>query len=188
VEGEWVLMVQTYYTTLEEFLQFISLPENDDRLFEYIEGEIVEVVTNNYCSLVAARILGRIITYVESRGLGYVTGEAGGYQVGDHRFMPDVGFISKQRQPKASHETFNSNPPDLAVEVLSPTDKPRKVQTKLEAYEAAGTVVWLVDPEKQEIDVRVPGQPKTKLRLDDTLDGGDVLPGFSLVVKDIFGD
>jgi Uma2 family endonuclease len=179
-------MVQTHYTTLEDFLRFISLPENDDRLFEYIEGEIVEVVTNYYCSLVAARILSRILTYAEGRDLGYVTGEAGGYQVGDHRFLPDVGFISKQRQPKASHETFNPNPPNLAVEVLSPTDRPRKVQTKLEAYEAAGTVVWLVDPEKQEIDVRVPGQPKKTLRLDDTLEGGDVLPGFSLPLKDLF--
>ena len=179
-------MIQAHYTTVEEYLRFISLPENDDRLFEYIEGEIAEVVTNNYCSLIAARILGRMIAYVEDRNLGYVTGEAGGYQVGEHRYLPDVGFISKRRQPKPSHETFNPNPPDLAVEVLSPTDRPRKVRTKLETYKAAGTVVWLVDPEKQEIDVLIPGQPERTLHLDDTLDGGDVLPGFALAVRDIF--
>lgn len=83
-------MVQTHHTTVQEFLRFIALPENDDRRFEYIEGEIVEVVTNNYCSLVAARMLGRIIAFVEDRGLGYVMGEAGGYQVGKDRYIPDV--------------------------------------------------------------------------------------------------
>jgi Uma2 family endonuclease len=179
-------MVQTQHTTLEDFMQFIFLPENADRLFEYIEGEIVEVVTNNYCSQVAARILSRIFIYSDSKGLGYVTGADGGYQVGTHRYLPDVGFISKKRQPKPSHDTFNPLAPDLAVEVLSPTDKPRKVLTKLANYKVAGTVVWLVDPEKQEVDVLIPGQPEKTLHLDDTLDGGDVLPGFLLAVKDIF--
>lgn len=179
-------MVQTQYATLEDYLRFIFLPENVDRLFEYIEGEIVEVVTNNYCSLVAMRIAGRILTYVESHGLGYVTGADGGYQVGSHRYLPDVGFISIQRQPEPSHETFNPNSPDLAVEVLSPTDKPKKVRTKIFNYTAAGTVVWVVDPEEKEVEVYIPGQPSKTLQLDDTLDGGDVLPGFMLSVKEIF--
>jgi Uma2 family endonuclease len=179
-------MVQTHYTTLEDFLRFISLPENEDRLFEYIEGEIVEVVTNHYSSEVAANILIRLGTYVQARKLGHITGEAGGYQVGNNRYLPDVGFISAGRQSESSHETFNPNPPDLAVEVLSPTDKPRKVRTKIENYKAVGTVVWLVDPEKKEVDVIIPGQPEKTLRLDDTVDGGDILPGFTLAVKDIF--
>ena len=179
-------MVQTRRTTLEDFLRFISLPENDDRRFEYIEGEIVEVVTNNYCSLVAARILIKVGTYVERENLGYITGADGGYQVGDHRFLPDVGFISRQRQPEPCYEAFNPNPPDLAVEVLSPTDKPKKVRAKLSNYTAAGTVVWLIDPDEKEVEVYIPGQAVKTYRLDDTLDGGDVLPGFSLAVKEIF--
>ena len=179
-------MVQTHSTTVEEFERFIARPENEDRLFEYIEGEIVEVVTDYFCSLVAARILSRMNTYVEEHDLGYVSGEAGGYQVGENRYIPDVGFISKQRQPAAPHGAFNPNPPDLAVEVISPTDKPKNVRTKTANYVATGIVVWLVDPEDQEIEIHTPGKQVKTYRHDETLDAGDVLPGFKLVLRDIF--
>jgi len=179
-------VVRTHHATIEEFERFITLPENDDRLFEYIGGEIVEVVTNNYCSLVAANILIALGAYVKSKKLGYVTGEAGGYVVGDQRYIPDVGFVSKKKQAEPSHDTFNPNPPDLAVEVLSPTDKPRKVRTKIVNYLNAGTTVWLVDPAEKEIEVYSPGKSVKTLGIDDTLDGSDVVPGFKMPVKDIF--
>jgi Uma2 family endonuclease len=180
------MAVQTSIVTLEEFERFIGLPENEDRLFEYIGGEIVEVVTNYRSSLVAARILGRMIAYVESHDLGCVSGEAGGYLVAGHRYLPDVAFVSKARQPKSLEVTYNPNPPDLAVEVLSPTDRPSKVRTKIATYLSAGTVVWLVDPDVKEVEIYRPGQPPKTLRIDDVLDGGEQLPGFSLAVKDIF--
>jgi Uma2 family endonuclease len=178
-------MVRTSLT-VDDYERFISQPENDERLFEYIDGEIVEVVTNTFCSLVALRIGGRIMVYVEEHDLGYTTGEAGGYQVGDNRYLPDVGFISKKRQPESPHGTFISNPPDLAVEVISPTDQPKKVRTKTANYVAVGTVVWLVDPEAQEIEVHSPGKAVKTYHFNDTLDGGDILPGFKIVLKDIF--
>ena len=179
-------MVRTRHTTIEEFERFIMLPENEERRFEYIEGDVVEVVSNSYSSEVAANILIVLGVYVKSKKSGHITGADGGYQVGNDRYMPDVGFISKKRQPESSRETFIPNAPDLAVEVLSPSDKPRKVRTKIRNYMAAGTVVWLVDPEEKEIDVCIPGQPEKTLQIGDTLDGGDVLPGFRLAVKDIF--
>lgn len=179
-------MVQTQRTTLEDFERYIAQPGNENRLFEYIEGEIVEVVTNSYSSEVAANILIQVGAYVQKRKLGRITGEAGGYQVGQYRYLPDVGFISKARQPEPSHETFNPNAPDLAVEVLSPTDRPKIVRAKIINYLNAGTVVWLVDPVEKEVEVYVPGRDIQTLRLDDTLDGGDVLPGFRLAVQAIF--
>lgn len=172
--------------TLEEFDRFVARPENADRLFEYIGGDAVEVVTNYRSSLIAARILGRMIAHVESKDLGYVSGEAGGFLVGGHKYLPDVAFVSKARQPESFDTTYNPNPPDLAVEVLSPTDRPRKVRTKIATYVAAGTIVWLVDPEVNEVEVYHPGQTPQTLRMDDILDGGDVLPGFSVAIKDIF--
>ncbi|WP_119071434.1 Uma2 family endonuclease [Aggregatilinea lenta] len=181
-------MVQTHNTTLEEYLRFIALPENDGRRFEYVEGEITEVVSNNYCSLIAARILGRVIAYVEDRDLGYIMGADGGFQVGEDRYIPDVSFISKKRQLTPPHDTFNPNPPDLAVEVLSPTDRPRIVRTKIHNYTAAGTVVWVVDPEAKMVEVYTSGQPAKTLHLNDTLDGGAVLPGFTLAMRDIFAE
>ncbi len=179
-------MVQTQNMTVEEFEQFILRPDNVDRLFEYIGGDAVEVVTNYYCSLVALRIATRISSYVEIHNLGYVSGEAGGYQVVGQRYMPDVGFISKKKQPEPLHDTFNPRPPDLAVEVLSPTDKPGKVRTKIANYLLAGTAVWIIDPDEKEVEIYAPGQTAQTLGLDGTLDGGDVLPGFRLAVKDIF--
>jgi len=179
-------MVQTRHTPLKEFERFIALPENADRRFEFMGGEIVEVVTNYYCSRIAARILSRINTYVEEHELGYVSGEAGGYVVGDDRYLPDVGFISTKRQPEPCQDTFNPQAPDLAVEVISPTDKPKIVRTKTANYVASGTVVWLVDPDAQEIEVHIPGRHVITYHVDETLEGGDVLPGFKMTLKDIF--
>jgi Uma2 family endonuclease len=178
--------VQTQRITVEQFMRFIALPQNADRLFEYVGGEIAEVVTNYRASLIAARILGRMIAFVESKGLGYVSGEAGGYVVGEHRYLPDVAFISKTRQPEPPDVAYNPNPPDLAVEVLSPTDKPGRVRTKIANYLLAETVVWVVDPEAQEIEVYTPGKAPVTLGVDDSVYGGDVLPGFTLLVKDVF--
>jgi Uma2 family endonuclease len=179
-------MVRSHTSTIEDYERFILLPENEDRRFEYIEGEVVEVVSNSYSSRIAARILGRMLVYVERQKLGYITGADGGYEVGANRLMPDVGFVSKQRQPEPTYETFNPLAPDLAVEVLSPTDRPRKIYNKIKLYLEFGTVVWLVDPEEKEIDVFIPGQAEKTLRIGDTLDGGSVLPGFSLPLADIF--
>jgi len=77
------------------------------------------VVSNNYCSLVALRIAGRMLAFVESHGLGYVTGADGGYQVGSHRYLPM--WVSFRRKSSLNHHMKPSiQSPDLAVEVLSP--------------------------------------------------------------------
>jgi Uma2 family endonuclease len=119
--------------------------------------------------------------------MGRVTGADGGYVVSGERYIPDVAFISKEKQPEPSHEAYNTTPPDLAVEVLSPSNDPGDIRIKLFNYLRAGTVVWLVDPDKKEVEVYASGQAK-KLGLDSILDGGDVLPGFTLPVKEIFPD
>lgn len=179
------MAVQTRRMTVEEFDQFIQQPENADRLFEYVGGEIIEVVSSNYSSEVAARVLIEIGIFVKNKDLGRVTGADGGYIVSGERYIPDVAFISKEKQPEPSHEAYNPTPPDLAVEVLSPSNDPGGIRIKLVNYLRAGTVVWLVDPDKKEVEVYASGQAK-KLGLDGTLDGGDVLPGFTLPVKAIF--
>jgi Uma2 family endonuclease len=182
------MAVGTKHITVEEFEQFVALPENAERRFEYAGGEVAEVVSNNYSSLVAARILIRIGSHVESKGLGYVTGADGGYRVAGGRYIPDVAFVSKARQPEPSYDTYNPTPPDLAVEVLSPTDDLNVMRFKVASYLAAGTTVWIVDPDKKRVEVYVPGQPPRHVEADEELDGGDVLPGLTLAVKDFFPD
>lgn len=178
--------VQIGYVTVEEFERIAAQPDNADKRLEYIGGEIVEMVSDNYPSLIALRLGGRVMIYVEEHDLGYALGADGGFMVSGERYMPDIGFISKQKQPTAPHGAWNPNAPDLAVEVMSPSDDPEKVRIKVVNYLNAGTVVWLVNPEKQQVEVYTPGHPAHKVDINGTLDGGDVLPGFRLPLKMIF--
>ncbi|NWF69282.1 MAG: Uma2 family endonuclease [Chloroflexi bacterium] len=180
------MVLQTRTMTAEEFDQWVLLPENATRSFEFIGGEIVEMVSNNYSSMVAALILGELQGFTKGKNLGYLTGADGGYWVNGERYIPDAAFISKTRQPVPSRDAYNPNAPDLAVEVLSPSDDPHTTRLKVVNYLLAGTTLWLVDPERKIVEGYVPGAAPKTLGLDDTLDGGAHLPGFSLAVKDIF--
>ena len=183
------MAVETGRLTVEEFDRFAALPENADKLFEYIGGEVVEVPSNPYVSEIAYNIGFAIKLYLRERGIaGHVTGEAGGYMVSGERYAPDVAFISKARQAELATQDYNPNPPELAVEVDFPStyQSQKDLRTKVVNYLAAGTVVWVVLPETKEVEVYVPGQPRKLVSVDGTLDGGDLLPGFTLPVKEIF--
>ena len=181
------MTVGTQPITAEEFERLALLPENADRRLELVGGDIVEVVSNNYSSMVAARILVKLGIFLESADIaGYLTGADGGYRVGDERYIPDVAFVSRSRQPAPSREAYNAIAPDLAVEVLSPSDQQDILRLKLVNYLAAGTTVWVVNPDNQTVEVYTPGQRAYRLGPADTLTGGDLLPGFALPVKDIF--
>jgi Uma2 family endonuclease len=168
----------------EEFEAWALLPENADRNFEFIGGEIVEVVANNKSSRITARFIIKIGAYLENNPIGDLTTSDGGYIVSGERYIPDVGFTYNA---KLSDTPYNPNPPDLAVEVLLPTDLPHDLMVKVFHYTHAGTVVWVVYPEEQKIEIYEPGKSLKVLGMEDTLDGGDVLPGFSVAVKAIFG-
>lgn len=182
------MAVLTRQYTVEEFDQFVDLPENADKLFEYIGGEIVEVPSNPFASKVAGVIFGELYIFLKGKDWGHLTGEAGGYQVSGERYAPDVAFISKTRQPQLATEGYNPNPPDLAVEVDFPSTykTQEELRIKVTNYLAAGTVVWIVRPEIKVVEIHRPGQPFQRVSLEGTLDGGDVLPGFALPVKEIF--
>src|SRR5215475_10822900 len=180
------MVTQKKPVTAEEFEQFVDLPENDDRYFELIGGEIVELPSNPYSSKIAMVIGAALIIYLKSNDIGYVTGEGGGFKVGNERYAPDVAFISKKRQPKLPAHGYNPIAPDFAVEVVSPSDSNKKLLAKVANYLAAGTLVWIVYPEDREVEVYAPGKPVKKVSYDGTLTGGRVLPGFKLAVKDIF--
>lgn len=174
--------------TVEEFDEWVNLPQNVHRLFEYIGGEIVEVPSNPFASNISVRIIRRLAPHVEDNDLGWVTTEAGGYMVSGERYAPDVAYLSKTKQPALARSGYNPNPPDLAVEVDFPStyQSQEELRVKIANYLAAGTLVWLVRPETKFVEVYAPGQPMKKVGIDGFLDGGDVLPGFTLAVQDIF--
>lgn len=171
--------------TLSEFHEVVERPENRNRLFELIDGGVVEKAASFKPSKIGMR-MGRFIgNYADA--IGYVTGADGSYILSpDFEFMPDVGYISKLRLPEMPDREVQG-PPDLAVEVKSPTDSKRELRLKVEDYLRFGTKrVWLVFPDEQRVEVYVPDADVQELDINGILDGGDVLPGFTLPVRDIF--
>jgi Uma2 family endonuclease len=182
-----MVTIETRRMSVEGFDEFVMLPENRDRLFEYIGGAIIEVVSNPESSKLAARLLMLMGRYFLQNDIGHVTAPDGGYTVGKDRYIPDIGFISYKKQPKLVwKDGYITDAPDLAVEILSPSNRPEEIRVKVANYLAAGCNVWVFDGEKKRIEVYVPGQPVRILGADDTLDGGAVLPGFTLAVREIF--
>jgi Uma2 family endonuclease len=182
-----MLIADYQRVSVREFEAFIYRPENVNRDWELINGRIVEVVANRGSSRYGMYIGAVMTLFARERDLGWVTGADGGYMVEGERYIPDVGYISKARQPDPLDDVaYNPLPPDLAVEVLSPTNDPDDMRIKVVNYLRAGAIVWVVNPEKHEVQVLSPSAPPRTLGLADVLDGGSLLPGFSLPVKDIF--
>lgn len=182
------MAVQKKTYTLEEYQAFQNLPENADRIFELIDGEVVEKMPSFTPSRIGSRINRYLDIFVDENDLGYVTMSDGGYIMpnGDV-LIPDVAFISKGRLPVEPNREAPV-PPDLAVEVKSPTDSKRKMRRKAEKYLDFDTrIVWLVLPDEQMIEVySIDDEDVINIGIDGILNGGDVLPDFTLAVKDIF--
>jgi Uma2 family endonuclease len=181
------MVFQTRSMTVKEFDQSVLLSENKDRNFEYIGGEVIEGVSNPVSSNLAARVTGFLFVHLTQNDIGYLTSSDGVYIVSGERYIPDVGFITYAKQPTLDYfDGYIQNPPDLAVEVLSPGNEDDDMAIKIANYLAAKTVVWLLKPLQKQVVVFKAGQPALVLGMDAVLDGGDVLPGFSLKVADIF--
>lgn len=174
--------------TIEQFEAFIARPENADRRWELIDGEIIEVPSNPYSSEIASFIIAALLWFLRGKNWGHVTGEQGGYIVEGQRCAPDVAYISRERQPKLVRKGYNPNPPHFVVEVMSPTDKDKATAEafakKLKRYAQAGVFVWVVYPEEQRVEIRAPGQPVRIADIDDVIDAGEALPGFTMAVRD----
>jgi len=166
------------------------LPENDDKILEYIVGEIFNKMPSNpYASKISLRMGRYIGNFVDEHDLGHTTDEAGGYQIGfGERYAPAVAYVSKDKQAELNTSGYNDVPPDLAVEVEFPPElaSEKRLRYKVTNYLNAGTVVWVVYPETKTVEIYVPGQSVQFLSEKDTLTGGDVLKGFSLPPSEVF--
>lgn len=102
---------------------------------------------------------------------------------------PDVSFVRANRTPPNLTKSFYKGAPDLAVEVISDSERSSDIQTKVDRYLRAGTsTVWCVYPEKREIVVHSLSQPRVVLSGSDSLDGGELLPGLSVSLATIFDE
>lgn len=180
-------MVATRPVTIEEF-ELMAL----EGRWELIDGEPVEMTPSaDESSSVGATIIFLLGSFVRPRGLGRLYSADGGFVLFPDRQtvrVPDAAFVRAERMPQGqARKSFPRLAPDLVVEVLSPSDRASDVAAKLEMYQEAGVpLIWLVDPEKMTVTVIASGKTTRVLQSGDTLDGGNVLPGFSVPVAEIF--
>lgn len=171
--------------------ELAELPD-DGHLYELVRGELIEVSPSGFHSAEIGLAFGAFLfNFVRQHRLGAVTSGEGGYILArrpDTVRAPDAAFIRADRVPHgADRDFFVRHPPDLAVEVMSRTDRLRDLQAKcLEYLDAGVRLVWLVEPKRQRVTVYLPDRSTRTLGITDTLDGGDVLPGFSLPLAEVF--
>jgi Uma2 family endonuclease len=180
--------VQTRLITVEEFEDFIALDENSDRLFELIDGEIVEKMPTEEHGIVIGNIYRPLWNFAVPRNLGRVNFEVRRRMPDDdhNARLPDVEFTRAERLLPVVSQGAVPHMPDLAVEVKSPDDSKIKMREKALYYLSNGTqLVWLVFPRTRQVEVHTAESIHT-FNLGDILDCGDVLPGFTLAVAAIF--
>ena len=166
--------------TLAEFL------ENDIEGYEYVKGELVPMSpATRVHSKISVNVIRHLDRHVRENQLGEVHVEAT-FQVDDRGLKPDVAFVSTPRLNGDENKGFPI-PPDLAIEVVSPTDVQWRVADKAFAYLNAGTrLVWVLDPRSKTVTVYRSERDIALLTFEDTLTGEDVVPGFTCPVSQLF--
>ncbi len=175
--------------TADELMQMSA----EGRL-ELVRGEVIEMPPTGFeHGDIAAELAMLLRQYVIAHKLGkVVTADVGFHLQRDPDIVraPDVAFVANDAIPTGeARSRFIQGPPTLAVEVVSPSDTASDIIERVEDYLRAGAkLVWVIYPSRQQVvEYRSLDQARI-LRAGDRLDGGDVIPGFSCAVGDIFGD
>ena len=169
----------------------MALPK-DGYKRELIEGELVMSPAGFDHEWIGGRLLTRMTVHAEQHRLGVVCGSSlGCWMSNDDLLCPDVSFISRARlsSTRLAPRKFFRGAPDLVVEIMSPFDTVGKVRKKMEDYFSSGArLAWTINPPEKSILVYRSSSADRLLRLTDTLDGEDVLPGFRLPLAELFAE
>lgn len=159
-------------------------------LCELVDGMLVEKPMGLLESVLAVYISSQLCAYVKTHKLGIVAGADGMMRLAAGLVrIPDVSFVSWDQLPGRAIPTapIPSLHPDLAVEVLSRSNTNAEIERKIGEYFVAGTrLIWVVDPASRTVRVLTSINNRRLLSESETLDGGEVLPGFTLPIADIF--
>lgn len=159
---------------------------------ELVRGELIRMSpSGGPHGVVSARVAVLLDAFVRPRRLGVVFGAETGFVVArdpDTVRGADAAFVSSARLPGGRVPAgFFPTAPDLAVEVLSPDDRATEVEEKVQEYFAAGArAVWVLSPKTRTLTVHRPGGEARRLGPEETVEGGDVLPGFAVKVAEFF--
>ena len=161
----------------------------DGNIYELVDGEIRMSPAGDRHSALAMALGARLYAFVKEHRLGHVMGADAGYRLpGGNVRSPDASFVAAGRFPGDQPAVdWGDLAPDLAVEILSPRDRPRYVLDKIGEYLAAGVrLVWVIDPETRRATIH---RSLTEARTIDEhgfLDGEDVVPGFRCRLGEVF--
>ena len=162
------------------------------RLCELVDGVLVEKGIGFLESVLASARIEVLQGFVKPRNLGLVAGEAGMMRLAPGLIrIPDVAFISWERLPgqRMPREAIPDLAPDLVVEMLSTSNTEAEMARKRREYFAAGArLVWVVDPVARTVEVYMTPDQAIVRHEDEILDGGAVLPEFTLPLQDLFGE
>ena len=177
-------------TTAEEL---IDMPDDGYR-YELVRGELRKMVpTGSEHGWIESDIDGSLNPYVRANNLGRTFGGDAGFLLTrdpDHVRAPDVAFVRRERIEAIGRQTgYWPEAPDLAIEVISPHDRYTEVDEKVADWLAAGTrMVVVVNPRNRTVKVHRSLTDVVTLTIADTLDGGDVVPGWQMPLADMFTD
>jgi Uma2 family endonuclease len=168
----------------------VKIRDRERRLFELVEGVLVEKVTGYWESVLAIELACLLANFVKRRKLGTVAGEAGMLRLSPGLVrIPDLSFITRARiaQHRRALAPIPPLAPDLAIEVLSEGNTVREMARKVGEYFASGCrLVWLVDSRTRTVAVYTSVGKPIVFTEKQTLTGGDVLPGFRLPLRKLF--
>lgn len=183
------MLLNTQPVTVEQFEQFIARSENAERRFELINGEIVEKMPTQLHALISALFIALLHTYRQKNPIIRIFSEIRVKLPGDESndLIPDVAAMLKEGR-RIDPDAPLSQMPDLVIEVQSPSQTPKFMSDKAAYYLSHGArMVWVVYTKKRIVEV-LTNDSRELLTEEDNLTGGDLLPGFSVAVKDIYQD
>jgi Uma2 family endonuclease len=170
--------------------EFARIPD-DDHHYELVAGRVVRMSPpGSRHAVLATRMAMLLGQHTEAHHLGAVM-TPGGFKIAmdpDTVREPDVAFVRQDRIPAGGvPDGFWPGPPDLAIEITSPSDRPSEVQAKVADYLTRGVrLVWVLNPNAKTVTIHAPRSSPVTLGVDETLDAGDVLPAFACAVRRIF--
>jgi Uma2 family endonuclease len=168
----------------------IAIHNRTDRLYELVDGVLVEKIMSFPESALAVDLIRLLGRFLDEHDLGLLAGADGGMRLlpGLVR-LPDVSFIRWERLParEIPSDPIAGLAPDLAVEVLSTGNTKGEMARKLREYFLSGVrLVWFVEPNRRTVQVFTAPDESVLLQEGQSLDGGDVLPGLSLPLRELF--
>ena len=180
--------------TVDDIWRLEQQPLNPADKYYLIDGELLtKMAPSELHGDIAMRLGAHLFQYVEERELGRVTTEVGFHPPDDRLtvLLPDVAFTRKSRTAQPARSSYVPYMPDLAVEIISPSQSLAQTRRKAEVYLRHGAaLVWLVDPAAKFAEAWRRGADgalaSERIAAEDELNGGDILPGFQLPLVRIF--